>query len=464
MQGKHLGLTTAWSAFLLVWLLASVTLAGAQEHIGFVTGPLNSGPEVTRQCLECHKDAAKQVMHTSHWTWSVEQEVKGKTVQLGKKNALNNFCGSITANEPRCTSCHIGYGWADDSFDFSDSSLVDCLVCHDTTGSYLKEATGAGLPAKKVDLLYVAQHVGMPVRDNCGACHFFGGGGDAVKHGDLDSSMSYPEKKVDVHMNVDGNNFQCQDCHQTKDHQIKGNAMTVTPGGKDHIGCEGCHDQNPHKESRLNQHAGAIACQTCHIPFFAKEVPTKLSWDWSTAGSDKESAVDQYGKHTYSKIKGDFTWGQKVVPAYRWYNGSADAYLVGDKMDPAKVTPLSEPRGSIQEKNAKIYPFKVHTGKQIYDKKLNIFIPAKVFGAGGYWKDFDWDQAARLGMEARGLKYSGEYGFAPTIMYWRINHMVSPKADALRCLDCHGDNGRFNWKELGYPGDPMSNPKWARNK
>ena len=32
----------------------------------------------------------------------------------------------------------------------------------------------------------VAQNVGLPARENCGGCHFYGGGGDGVKHGDLD--------------------------------------------------------------------------------------------------------------------------------------------------------------------------------------------------------------------------------------------------------------------------------------
>jgi hypothetical protein len=133
-------------------------------------------------------------------------------------------------------------------------------------------------------------------------------------------------------------------------------------------------------------------------------------------------------------------------------------------MDPSKVTRLTWPKGDIKDKNAKIYPFKVHTGKQIYDSKQNIFITPKVFGPGGYWKDFDWDKAAKLGMEASGLPYSGEYGFAPTIMYWRINHMVSPKGQALGCLDCHGDQGRMNWQDLGYKGDPMTNAKWVKAK
>ncbi len=80
----------------------------------------------------------------------------------------------------------------------------------------------------------------------------------------------------------------------------------------------------------------------------------------------------------------------------------------------------------------------------------------KTVGEGGYWTDFDWDQAARLGAEAAGIPYSGEYDFAPTEMYWTLTHMVQPKEQALQCADCHSENGRMDWEALGYYGDPMN--------
>lgn len=425
------------------------------DHSDFFDGPLSSGPEVTKKCLECHEDAAIDVMKTSHWTWSSPQTINGKEVDRGKKNAINNFCVSIDGNEPRCTSCHIGYGWKDDSFDFTDKTLVDCLTCHDTTDHYKKTPTGAGMPDPSADLLYIARNVGAPSRNNCGTCHFFGGGGDAVKHGDLDESLAYADKNIDVHMDLEGLNFTCQECHTTDDHFISGNAMVVSPTSQTHIGCTNCHDGDPHSESLISQHMDRVACQTCHIPNFAKETPTKTSWDWSTAGQNIKGKKDQYGKPTYMKKKGNFTWGKNIIPTYAWYNGTAGAYLPGDKIDADAVTKLSYPNGDRKDKKAMIYPFKVHTGKQIYDKKYEYLITPKLFGKGGYWKTFDWDSASKLGMASSGLKYSGEYGFADTTMYWRINHMVSPKEQALDCLDCHGDNGRMDWKALGYKKDPL---------
>ena len=124
--------------------------------------------------------------------------------------------------------------------------------------------------------------------------------------------------------------------------------------------------------------------------------------------------------------------------------------------------PLAYPLGDVKDPQAKIHPFKIHTGKQIYDTQNNIFITPHLYGADGFWKTFDWVSAAKIGMDSTGLPYSGEFGFAPTQMYWRIDHQVAPKNQALGCLDCHGDNGRMDWKGLGYKGDPMTNPAWAR--
>ena len=169
----------------LATLISGPVLAAENDHSYYVQGPMETGPEVTVQCLKCHEKHAEDFMKTTHWTWAQDQLVGDKNVVRGKKNAINNFCTSIAGNWPRCTSCHAGYGWTDNNFDFTNAANVDCLVCHDTTGTYVKEPTGAGNPAKRVDLVYVAQSVGMPSRFNCGTCHFYGGGGDAVKRGDL---------------------------------------------------------------------------------------------------------------------------------------------------------------------------------------------------------------------------------------------------------------------------------------
>ena len=433
-------------------LLLSLT-AYATDHSEFIEGPFKDGSEVTAACLECHEDQATDFMTSPHWTWTRKQVVNGKEIELGKINSMNNFCTTTTSNRVHCSECHAGYGWSDENFDFTDKSKVDCLICHDSTGTYHKDGDNSGWPGEHVKLTDVAQNVALPVRQNCGSCHFFGGGGDAVKHGDLDSSLDYPDKSIDVHMDADGNDFQCQACHETENHQIPGASMASSPDGKSSFGCTKCHDQSPHEQSRLNAHIDRVSCQTCHIPVFAKDIPTQMDWNWSTAGSG--NVVPDRKGITYRKTVGTQTWEKMVKPSYAWFNGQSGVSLVGDKIDPAVVTALAYPMGDINDKTAKIHPFKIHTGKQIYDTENNYLITNHIYGDDGFWTTFDWQRSATIGMKESGLPYSGKYGFAPTKMYWRLDHMVSPKEDALKCLDCHGDEGRMDWKALGYIGDPM---------
>ena len=455
--------------------LGSVVLAG--NHSTYVgKGPFKSGPDVTRKCIECHEKETKDFMKTVHWTWSSEQVVDGRNVSLGKKNALNNFCIGLPSNWPRCTSCHAGYGWKNADFDFTKAENVDCLSCHDTTGTYKKFPTGAGNPVYEgetkefpkgkpwppVDLVKVAQSVDAPTRAACGACHFYGGGGDHIKHGDLDSSMANPTPEIDIHMGGP-KKMVCQECHKSKDHSLKGQAISVSVGtGPRAMGCTDCHKVDGHKNAALDLHAKKVACQTCHIPYFAKDRPTMVWWDWSTAGKDvkpEDVPKDKYGEKTYDKMKGDFRWEKDVVPAYFWYDGSIDRYLAGDKIDPSKAVKLSAAKGSRKDPNARIFPFKLMRGKQAYDSGNNTIAFVNVFGPPGsdaYWAKYDWNAAIAAGMKAAGQPYSGKYGFVETSMVWPVNHMVVPKAQALKCDDCHGGKGRLDWKALGYKGDPRN--------
>lgn len=450
-----------------------------------------SGPEVTQACIECHTEASHQVMQSNHWTWEFTHPETGQV--LGKKNVINAFCGNVASNEPRCTSCHAGYGWTDmGQPPPQDETHVDCLVCHDTTGTYKKLPAGAGHPQYETvvkkgkvieppDLSKIAQSVALPQRENCGACHFFGGGADNVKHGDLSTALLNPSPHVDVHMSPDGENFSCSSCHVSHEHQWAGSRYAVhatdpegtgKPGERRDVAtCESCHGNKPHPGDsldsiKLNNHTEKVACQTCHIPEFAKGgVATKTVWDWSTAGKMKEGkpySEENYtqgnGKHlhTYMSKKGDFEYGEDVVPHYAWFDGQVRYTLAGDKIDPSERVEINSIKGSSDDGHSRIWPFKRMEGRQAYDKVNNTLVFNKVFGPESdtaFWKNFDWEKSIKAGMEAVGLPYSGEYGFVDTYMYWPITHMVSPKDEALACNECHAKNGRLEGVEGVYlPG------------
>ena len=443
---------------LLFTVIIGSSVFAQTDHSMFVEGPFDSPQAVTETCLMCHEGTDKEIMQTRHWKWKGEAFTKedGETVKRGKINTINNFCVAVPSNWARCTSCHIGYGWEDETFDFAESKNIDCLICHEQSGEYKKVPTGAGVPHPDTDLGKVAQSVGKTQINNCAVCHFDGGGGTGVKHGDMDESLRNPSPELDVHMGALG--FTCADCHAGENHKILGASHGSMATGDNHISCLGCHEERPHTRNLLNNHVSAVACETCHIPAFAREEPTKTWWDWSTAGQDKKETKDKYGNKTYMKKKGSFVWSKNVVPEYRWYNGKADYYYMGDKISPDKTVKLNELQGNIDDPDAKIAPFKLMRGKQIYDTQNNYLIVPKLFGKGGYWKTFDWNAAAEKGMATVNLDYSGEYGFIETEMYWPINHMVAPAKDALKCTACHTrkDSKRLNWKKLGYEGDPMS--------
>jgi len=428
----------------------------AEDHKDKIEGPITTPQQVTEQCLACHEDVGTDILKTQHWTWLSEpfQAPGHGTIQMGKQNIVNNFCIAVPSNWPRCTSCHISYGWKDTSFDLNDPSNIDCLICHDQTGTYKKVPTGAGMPAENIDLLKVAQSVGKTTRQNCGTCHFDGGGADGVKHGDMDNSLLKPTKNLDVHMG--GNDFTCTECHRSEKHLVLGASHASMARNANHISCTDCHETAQHQKEKLNRHTDAVSCQTCHIPEYGRGNDTKIWWDWSSAGKDIVPAKDDFGKELYDKKKGDFKWAKNVTPAYRWYNGQATYYQFGDKINPQKPVALNTLIGKISDADSKIYPFKVMRGKQIFDPVNRYLIIPKLFGEKGYWKDWDWNLAAQEGMAAVNLAYSGTFDFVETEFYIPIHHMVAPKEQSLKCYNCHHKSKSIlDWKALGYSDDPM---------
>jgi octaheme c-type cytochrome (tetrathionate reductase family) len=436
--------------------LESLKARRAARHVPAVDhtkhGPLQrtftSPGEVTEACLSCHTERGAEVMASSHWNWTRREYVRGRGIRvIGKKNILNNFCIGVSSNLEGCDSCHAGYGLVDTSFDFSDPMHIDCLVCHDNSGTYTKGK--GGMPSPNVDLGEVARHVGRPQRSNCGTCHFFGGGGNNVKHGDLEKAQFDPDRNLDVHMASDGPDMSCVDCHQAANHQMLGKSYTLSSMNRNRVQCEQCHGASPHEKTVLNEHTLKVACQTCHIPDYARANATKMTWDWSTAGRLKNGRPyeehDASGNLTYASIKGTFTWATNVRPEYIWFDGTASHYLLGDQIEPSKPVAINALYGSYAERGAKIMPVKVHRAIQIYDPVTRLLIQPKLYapapGEGGFWKDFNWQASASEGMKSVGLPYSGQYQFTRTEMTLPLNHMVAPKEQSVECSQCHRREG-----------------------
>jgi len=441
--------------------------------------------DVTRSCLSCHPQVGQDLLGTAHWRWQgFSPTLAGyehrKDISLTLM--VNNYCIAIAPNMQQCAACHIGYGKQGKDFDFSNPANIDCLVCHDTTGTYRKDPLNAGLPAAGVDLPAVARKVGRPSRQACGSCHFHSGGATNAKHGDLEPVMADPKPEFDVHMGA--LNMRCQKCHTTTRHRIAGMSLSA-PAVEGRVECGKCHGPTPHGVSgplsrHLDDHVRAIACETCHIPAFARETPTLLRRDYSQAGQDRPETNDNLGMPAYDKRFGALTWGRNLTPVYLWFDGTRHAALLGDTIDPSASVVLNAPVGEKRNPAARIFPFKLHTAVQPYDTENKTLAMPRFLS--DYWVRFDWSGAIAEGMKAVGLPYSGKYGFVETRMYSAIHHGVVAAPKALGCTDCHsteavscvrchqGAQGmdlpehrrkiypevkqRFDFKALGYPGDP----------
>ncbi len=448
------------------------------DHSKFkqLQGPFSSGPEVTKVCLECHNKAGDQFRHNKHWTWRYTHPVTGQ--KLGKSVLINNFCTNARGNEGMCAQCHSGYNMKDSNFDFDNQNNMDCLVCHESTGSYYKTPPTRGNKACSVmfegkpalDWVKIAQSVTLPARSNCGSCHFYGGGGDNVKHGDLSSVLFHPPKAVDVHMSEQGENFSCVICHVGEAHEwagsrynMKANAQqqAAKPGApRSTASCASCHGNTPHPLTltgiKLNDHTDRIACETCHIAEFAKGgVATKTDWDWRTAGKLKNgegfkeagyTQGDGEHRYTYKSIKGDFKYAENVQPSYHWFNGVSEFTTIDTRFDPnQKPIEINHLQGSVDDPDSRIWPFKIMRTVQPYDKGNHTLVYMHLWGNDNdaFWGNYDFARAIKAGMKKNGIPYSGEYGFIETISYWPINHMVGPKEDALSCQECHSKQGRL---------------------
>lgn len=442
--------------------------------------------EGTESCLMCHKKEGMAALEMGHFKWEDSpNRVTGlESENVGKNNLLNNFCIAVPTNEGRCTQCHAGIGYADKTFDFENPANVDCLVCHDQSGTYKKGPKTAGAPDPTVDLNAVARSIALgsePQRKNCINCHAKAGGGDNVKHGDISTDLVATTREYDVHMGTDGANMQCTACHGANHNPEDGSYNHGNAGMSLHSvyegemkQCDDCHggQDTIHANTAANLlfedgwHK-KLVCQVCHIPAIARKKPTKMEWYWADAGQDKDVPIDpETGMPTYNKMKGTFVWKNNVRPVLRYSNGTWDRMVI-NKTDRYTEEPIqmTVPHGDYNDPNAMIYPFKMMIGNQPVDTVNKTVLVPHLFGMKGgpnpYWVKYDWDLALQDGSAYTGQPYSGTYGFASTEMLLSVNHEVAPAENALgygpmpdACMDCHSTEF-IDWDELGWTADPM---------
>lgn len=406
---------------------------GGSGHHGVTTY------EGSATCKKCHSKKVQEVLNAEHYQWA------------GKLGKINDFCTypdinwlqQITVKAPDgtskttvtgCASCHVSYG------EFTPPPLggpmpvqedrIDCLVCH--SDAYKRVGTLVnGKPALIMDpslnpATVLAAIKKTPSAQACLNCHARAGGGNAVKQGDLELAMANPAFDLDVHLAgtaVGGAGLTCVSCHTVSAHQVagKGNDLRVAEGSGMKT-CTTCHGTAPHGSGNLNKHYSRdkqpLDCTVCHIPSYARGLPTETRRDFSLAEFD--AAAGRWEAHR--------TLGEDLLPVWRTWNGTSFFYHLGTAISGDTLT-LAGPNAG-----TRLYPFKVHTARMAVDQASRL-IPLK---SAPLWSTGDLNLARVQGeLEVFGDNL-GSVRFVETTRYFGLYHQVAPKDQAKQvCARCH---------------------------
>ena len=413
----------------------------------------------TATCLSCHMEEAKEIFGSSHYQWLGETPymTNGPDLQGKLDLGVNSYCINITGNWNGCSACHVGLGLRPEATE-SNTQLanIDCLICHQE-GYVRKKVEGVFVPDEanmSMSMLEAAQTVHLPNRVTCLQCHAKGGGGDNYKRGDMALAHGNTnDTTFDVHMAKSGGDLSCQECHTTENHRMAGRGSDLRPTDLDvAMNCYQCHDESgqgsgEHSSGTIRRHLARVACQTCHIPVFAKNAndtpadeKTEVHRDWLLPHPTASGAI-----HPTPTMAGN------QDPRYAWWNGFSSSYLLGD---PAQVDPLtgyiptSRPEGAVDDNNAKLYPFKYKTANQplLSSENLLIALDTSVYFVSG-----NADDSIRSGLANMGYPEGSPYEWVWTDTMQLITHEVPPSSQALQCSDCHDNSTRMDLiNDLGY--------------
>jgi hypothetical protein len=414
-------------------------------------------------CLECHESEAREVHGSNHYQWKGEAPymVDGNYLLQGKDaGAVNTYCGSIEGNWDGCSNCHVGLGEKPQETESTEQlENIDCLVCHQSEYKR-KKVDGAMVPDTDnmtITMDEAVQTVHTPTRANCLACHAKAGGGDAVKRGDLAlATGNTADSHYDIHMATTGADLACQDCHKAENHRFPGKGSDLRSTDLDktlECASSSCHDATPHQSDELNKHTERVACQTCHIPVYAKDAS-----DSEATEATEVKRSWQSGSHSsappYHPVQ---TKQNNLLPKYLHWDRYTDNYNIGETIysNPQTDTyQTSVPRGSVDDGDSKLYPFKYKTSDYPLNTKSNMLIP---LDTSVFFNTANADEAAVAGLEnmanegVSGFNLSDTYEWVTTDTYQLLNHQVGPVDEALNCESCHLDTTRMDLQgELGY--------------
>lgn len=360
-----------------------------------------------------------------------------RDVDLQDYSVFSQHWGDCTdADAP----CNYTGGFTQKTFtDYLGTERTWTLPVHDEDGSF---QYGPNEAAMGITAVQAAQTVHLPTRASCLRCHAYAAGTNCGKRGDISTASIAPPANLDVHMSPDaeGENMTCQDCHEYDNHHVLGRGLDLRPNDRsERLTCTHCHDPQPHEQEgddgvRLNQHAARVACQTCHIPTYAKlGFSTEVERNWE----HPHWAAGLFGGQ--GGYKPEEIRASNLVPTYAWFDGTSNVYASGQVItqNADGYYAMGQPNGDVNSDGAQIYPMKEHTSNSARHDETGQLIPHSTFK---FFVTGDYDQAVADGMAYAGL--SGSWTLVPVHTFQTINHGVEPSDNALDCGQCHDSLGQ----------------------
>jgi hypothetical protein len=441
-------------------------------------------------CVACHLSEALEVFGSVHYQQTGPTpnvtNIEGNAGERGDGFiGYNSYCGThVTSSRATCAGCHVGNGQFP-SREPTPAQLanIDCMMCHQDayrrTAAPPYEFVEVPLPDggtlrirvpvedangfhympdeanMTISILEAARTVHQPTRASCLRCHAGAAGRDGAKRGDLSSVTANPPITSDVHMSPHGGDLSCANCHYAGNHRVRGRGLDLRPNDSpDRLTCARCHGERPHgdyharnAESR-DLHASRVACQSCHIPRFAKDVPTEVERNWLNPTFSQLACGGQGGWAP------EETLASNLIPSYGWFDGTSEVYVLGQvpKLNADGEYALAVPHGGVSSPGAKLYPMKEHRSNAARHDATGQLIPHSTFTS---FTTGSFGQAVEVGQQLSGL--TGPYSIVATHEFQTINHGVERAENALRCGDCHSVRGfdggpaRMNLRaDLGY--------------
>lgn len=418
-------------------------------------------------CRSCHAQQANDVFAGGHYQWNgaAPYNVNGSGAKQGKYvSSINSYCVNIIGNwrginaarAGACSACHVGRG-LEPSATSSVAQLdnIDCLMCHqDGYKRKFDPTVGQMVPdpaAMTITMDVAVQTVHRPTRATCLQCHAKAGGGDAVKRGDMAlAQAATTDASYDVHMATTRGNLKCTSCHTVKNHRIAGSGTDLRVVDLDvQMKCAQCHTTKEsatgHATTKVNDHVARVACQTCHIPRYARNAADTLATEATEIHRDWT-----HTHNTTPPIHPARTSANDLLPRYAFWNRYSNSGLLYDTpaLDPKTgAYPTSRPVGGINDVASKLYPFKYKTAYVPFatNRGQLIALDTSVFFATG-----DSVAATQQGLVNMGYPATEPYAWVTSDTYQLITHTVPPKASVLQCASCHGSTSQMDLRALGY--------------